>query len=844
MKIFRALLFLALVFPVAVSAQIEGGAKGVTVDYNNPRKYVIGGFKVSGIKYLSKDQILSLTGLRVGDEITVPSEELSDILSRIWAQRYFSDAGIYVDSLNSARDTCILGLHLQERPRVSRWSFKGIRSGEKSELHDRLSLKRGRELSDYIITSSTGIIKRYFKEKGFLKVGVKVIQKQDTVIHNAVRVTFVVDRGPKVKIKKITFSGVDSALVGISENKMVRSMKKTRDKRLMNFFKSKKFSEKDFPDDEKSLISVFNEAGYRDAKIVSDSMYYISDNRLRIDFKIDQGKKYYFRNITWTGNTIYSSQQLSQVLGIKRGDVYDVVTMEKRLYGDPKQQNMDIRKMYTDNGYLFFNIQPVESNIEKDSVDVEMRIYEGKPAVFSNIIINGNTITNEKIIRRALFTRPGYLFSQTDFERSVREISSMGHFDAENALSDKGYSIMPDQQNNTVDLAYNVVEKPDSQVQLSGGWGANTFVGSLGLSFNNFSIKRIFDKHAWRPVPLGDGQTFSIKFQTSGTYYTALTANFMEPWLTGKKPTSLSVSLYFTRQTSSYYYYQKSDEYMEVFGASVGLGNRLKWPDNYFVLYNELSWQTYKLKNWNYNFLFDTGLSNNISYRIALERNSTDQPVYPRTGSDMLISLQMTPPYSWFRSKNKDYDNMPDREKYRWIEYHKWTFKSALYTKIIGDLVLKTSADFGYLGYYNKDLGYSPFEGYQVGGDGMSGYNTYGSDIIGLRGYSNYSLTPIRGNAYVGHVYDKITIELRHPIIMQPQSTIFGLIFLEGGNCWEDIKDFNPFQVKRSAGVGLRVQLPVVGMLGIDWGYGFDPVPNERKDRGGSQIHFLIGQQF
>ena len=591
-------------------------------------------------------------------------------------------------------------------------------------------------------------------------------------------------------------------------------------------------------------MEVFAEAGYRDAKIVSDSISYTEDGKMVLDINISQGKRYYFRDITWTGNSIYTADQLNSVLMIGKGDIYDLVTMEKRLQGDPKQQHRDVKKMYTDNGYLFFNINPVELNIDGDSVDVEMRIHEGKPATFNNIIINGNTITSERVARRAVYTRPGYLFSQSDFERSIRELGSIGHFDPERFQSSEGYSILPNMNSNTVDIAYNVAEKPNSQLELSGGWGGNTFVGTMGVSFNNFSMRRAFEKGAWRPVPLGDGQTLSLRFQTNGTYYTALTASFIEPWLTGKKPTSLSLSLYYTRQTNSYYYYLNDDEYMEVYGFAASIGSRLKWPDDYFVLYHELSWQQYKLKDWDYNFLFSNGKSNNFSYKLTLNRNSTDQPIYPRAGSDFTFSLQLTPPYSLFRSKDTDYKNMPDTEKYKWIEYHKWTFKSATYTKIIGDFVLKTTADFGYLGYYNRDLGYSPFEGFQLGGDGMSGYNTYGSDIIGLRGYPNFSLTPVEGNAYAGRVYDKFNVELRHPVILQPQSTIYAMLFVEGGNCWSDIKDFNPFQIKRSAGVGLRVMLPIVGMLGIDWAYGFDPVPSENKARSGSQFHFMIGQQF
>lgn len=838
MKVFRILFVFAFLAPFIVNAQEK---EKVVVDYNQPKEYVIGGVKVEGITYLREAQIVSLTGLAKGYKIQVPGEQVSSAVRRIMMQRKFSDVALYIDSLSENKDTCFFVLKLQERPRVSRWLFTGMKNSEKSDLQERLKLRRGGEVSDYVIKSSTDIIKRYYSEKGFLKAEVDVKITNDTVIKNAVKVTFDVDRGPKVRMQRINLMGFDDQ---IKEGKLRKALKKTKDKRLRNFFNSKKFNEKEYEMEKEGLIDVFNEAGFRDAKIAKDSLYYITEDRLGLDIHFDQGNKYYFRDVTWTGNSIYSAEQLNSVLRVSKGDVYDVVNMEKRLQGDPKKQFMDVRRMYTDNGYLFFNVTPVELKIDGDSVDVEMRITEGKPATFNNIIINGNTITSEKIARRALYTRPGYLFSQSDFERSLRELASIGHFEAERAYSEAGYTLLPNQQNNTVDIAYNLAEKPNSQLELSGGWGGDTFVGTLGVSFNNFSVRRMFEKGAWRPVPLGDGQTLSIRFQTNGTYYTALSLSFMEPWLTGKKPTSLNFSAYYTRQTNSYYFYQKSDEYMEVAGIALGIGTRLKWPDDYFVLYNELSWQYYNLHNWNYNFLFSTGKSNNFSYKLSLNRNSTDQQIYPRSGSDMQFSVQLTPPYSLF-GKDKDYKNMTDQEKYKVIEYHKWTFKGTLYTKLIGDLVLKTSANFGYLGYYNRDLGYSPFEGFQLGGDGMSGYNTYGSEIIGLRGYPNYSLTPISedGN-YNGNVYDKFTVELRYPVILQPQSTIYALIFVEGGNCWADIKDFNPFQIKRSAGAGLRIMLPIVGMLGIDWGYGFDPVPTEGKAKGGSQFHFVIGQQF
>ena len=860
----RHIVFNLLLMLLAAPALAQNGGSGVIVDYNNPKKYIVGGVKVEGTNYFSPDQIRQITGLQEGMEITAPSEEMTSIVNRLWMQRYFEDVELAIDSLSASRDTAFLKVSIIERPRVSKWTFSGVKSGEQKELLDRLNLRRGGEFSEYVAKTATGIIERYYKEKGFHNVAVEVTTKRDSVIRSAIRVQFAVDRGEKVKIKTITFNGAEN----VKESKLVRSMKKTRDSRLQNFFSSKKFNEGEYGNDKRAMLSVFNEAGYRDARIVKDTMYYIEPGRLQIDFEIDEGKKYYFRDITWTGNAVYSSDMLNEVLKITKGDVYDVVTMEKRLFGGGKQSEYDVSKLYRDNGYLFFNIQPVELNIEGDSVDVEMRVVEGKPATLNNIVINGNDLTNERVIRRQIFTRPGYLFSQTDFERSIREIASMGQFDPE-AISDPatGYSIIPNQLNNTVDLIYNVTEKPSSQLELSGGWGGNTFVATVGVSFNNFSTRRFFDKSAWRPVPLGDAQNLSIRFQTNGTYYTSLSASFSEPWLFGKKPTSLNMSLYYTRQTMSNLYLNilNNEEYMEVYGFAAGIGKRLKWPDNYFVLYNQLSWQTYKLQDWQYNFLFNTGISHNLSYTLSLSRTSTDQQIYPRQGSDFSFSLQMTPPYSLLRKKDYgvlDVDGNPtiasswdkvnynlqtSQDRYKWIEYHKWSFKGSVFTKIVGDLVVMARAQFGYLGYYNRNWGYSPFEGFRVGGDGMSGYDTYGSEIISLRGYENYSLTPTAtssynttGNYYAGNVYDKFTVEMRYPVILQPQSTIYALLFMEGGNCWADIRDFNPFQIRRSAGVGVRVFLPMIGLLGVDWGYGFD----NHDGNGGSQFHFLIGQQF
>ena len=856
LKLFLPCLLLAA--PLLLRAQ----SQDFEVDYARPREFFVAGVTVEGNSVFSSDQIIQVSGLRKGVKVGVPSDDIADVISRLWAQRYFEDVSIAVDSLTAGRDSAYFKIIVRERPRVSRWDFTGVRSGEKKDLQERLNLRRGGEYSEYIASASSDIIKRFYAEKGFLNAEVTPEVVKDSVVKNAIRVTFKVDRKERVRIKTINFEGADGE---ISDWKLAKSMKKTKSNKIYNFFSSKKFSEKDYPDDKNGLISAFNEAGYRDARLVKDSIYYVEPGRLGIDLKVDRGRKYYFRNITWTGNSLYATDVLNSVLGIEKGDVYDVVTMEKRLFGGGKQTDYDVTKLYRDNGYLFINVTPVELTIQDDSVDVEIRIAEGKPATLNNIIINGNDLTSEKIVRRQVFTRPGYLYSQTDFERSIREIASLGQFDQEAIMDpNKGFSILPNSLNNTVDIVYNVTEKPSSQLELSGGWGARTFVATVGVSFNNFSTRRLFEKGAWRPVPLGDAQNLALRFQTNGTYYTAFTLSFTEPWLFGKKPTSLNLSTYYTRQTNSLLYYGilNNDKQIEIYGFSASLGNRLKWPDNYFILYNGLSWQSYRLRDWYSGyFIFDNGVAHNISYSLSLNRTSTDQNIYPRQGSEFSFNLSLTPPFSLLRKKDFDaegnvikrnswrevnYDRWPASDRYKWIEYHKWKFSGAVYTKLAGDLVLMTRAQFGYLGFYNRNWGYSPFEGFLVGGDGMSGYSTYGSEVVSMRGYMNYSLTPQLASAYnsagmswAGNLYDKFTVELRYPVILQPQSTIFVLAFAEGGNCWADIRNFNPFQIKRSAGIGARIFLPMVGLLGVDWGYGFDD-----KENGGSQFHFVIGQQF
>ena len=860
MKIGRILTLLALLLaPSLMRAQDSG----VEVDYTHPQKYYIAGISVEGNTYFADQQIISQTGLNPGMRVTVPGEEVSSAVRRLWLQRFFEDVSIELDSLNASRDSAWLKIRILERPRVSRWSFSGIKSSERKDIEERVSLRRGGEFSDYVEKTTTDIIKRYFAEKGFLLCEVKTEVQRDSVVKNAIRVNFDINKGEKVRIRDINFIGNEH----VKEFKLARAMKKTKSNKIYNFFHSKKFNEKEYLNDKKAALSAFNEAGYRDARLVRDSIYYVEPGKLGIDLVFEEGDRYYFRDVTWTGNSVYSSEVLDEVLGIGKGDVYDVVTMEKRLRGGGKQSDLDITKLYRDNGYLFFNITPVETNIQNDSVDVELRISEGKQATLNNIVINGNDLTNEKVVRRQIFTRPGYLFSQSDFERSIREIASLGQFDAEAIMDpNRGWSVIPNPMDNTVDIVYNVTEKPSSQLEVSGGWGGRTFVATVGVAFNNFSTSRMFEKGAWRPVPLGDAQNLAFRFQTNGTYYTALTASFTEPWLFGKKPTSLNLSAYYTRQTNSYLALNilNHDREMEVFGFSASLGTRLKWPDNYFVLYNGINWQTYKLTNWySGSFIFDDGMAHNINYSLNLIRNSADQQIYPRSGSEYSFSLQLTPPFSLFRKydfddngnkvpvasyKDVNYDNWAGRDRYKWIEYHKWKFSGTNYFRPFGnfDLVLMTRAQFGYLGYYNRNWGYSPFEGFLVGGDGMSGYYSYGTEVISLRGYENYSLTPrepskynTNGYAYAGNVYDKFTVELRYPVILQPSSTIYALAFVEGGNCWSDIRNFNPFQIKRSAGAGVRIFLPMIGLLGVDWGWGFDG-PEGSK----SQFHFVIGQQF
>lgn len=798
-------------------------AQKPTLSYSNPENYCIKGISVTGIKFLDPNVIITLTNLNVGDTISVPGEGITKAIKKLWDQGLFSDINITANKIEG--DDIYLEIQLLELPRISGLNITGVKKSDIKDLKELVNLRLGGQATENVLENSVRLLKKHYRDKGFLNTQVDIIQENDTLISNGVKVTFNIDKKSKVKIKEITFDGNNA----YSDSRLRRTMKKTK-RRDWNIFKGSKFIESDYDDDQQKLIEFYNEHGYRDAKILKDSIYVVSENRIGIHFFIDEGRQYFYRSIAWIGNTKLPDEALNEVLGIKKGDVYDKTLLEKRLFMDENS----ISTIYMDDGYLFFQLEPTEIRAENDSIDIEMRIYEGEQATVNRIIIVGNNKTHENVIRRELYSKPGDLFSKTNITRSIRELATMGHFDPEKL----DVKPIPNPADGTVDLKFIVEEKANDQLEVSGGWGGNMFVGTIGIRFSNFSIGRVFEKKAWRPVPTGDSQTLSLRAQTNGQQYRALSLTFVEPWLGGKKPTSFSISLYHTIQDRSRFFLTTTEQYMKVTGGAVGIGTRLKWPDDYFTLQNEVALQNYVLKGWD-GFLFKTGTSNNFSYKVTFGRNSVDQLIYPRRGSNISLSLQLTPPYSAL--SGKDYSNVTNPgDKYKWIEYHKWTARIQWYQAIIQNLVVYTNAQFGLLGFYNSDIGYSPFEGYSLGGDGMSGYNLYGRETIGLRGYTNQSLTPTFQGVQQGNVYNKYTVELRYPLSLQPQAAIYLLAFGEAGNSWYDLKSYKPFNIHRSFGVGARFFLPMIGMLGVDWGYGIDKVPGYDKAHKG-QFHFLIG---
>lgn len=789
------------------------------INYETPVEYEIGGISVSGIKYLDHNVVINLSGLAVGSKVTIPGEDISNSIKKLWQQGLFSNIKISITKV--IETTVFLDIYLQEKPRLLKFSFTGISKSEADDIREKVKLTKGNQVTDNVLITSKNIIRDFFIDKGFLFADVNVIQYDDSASVNNVILKFVIKKGNKIKINKVDIEG-NSLL---SDVKLKRYLKETKEKKWYRIFKTSKYVASNVKTDKQTLIEKYNAQGFRDAKIISDTISKFDDKTIDLKIKIEEGNKYYFRNITWAGNTKHNSAKLSAILGIKKGDVFDQNRLDTKLSID----ETSVSSLYLDNGYLFFQANPAEVLVENDSIDLEIRIYEGKQATIDKVTIVGNTRTNDHVVRREIRTKPGELFNRSDIIRTQRELAQLGYFDPEKL----NVTPTPNPEKGTVDLEYIVEEKPSDQIELSGGWGSNMLVGTLGLSFSNFSLKNIFKTETYSPLPSGDGQRLSIRAQSNGTYYQAYNMSFVEPWLGGKKPNSLSVSVYHTITNQGS---KDAPSSMKITGAAIGLGKRIKWPDDFFSIYNELSFQNYNLENYKYFSLFNNGTSNNLSFTTTLSRSSVDAPIYPRRGSTFTLSLQLTPPYSAFSSLSDSI--MPRLKEYKWIEYHKWTFKSSWFTNLAGKLVMNTKAEFGFLGLYSRKVGPSPFEGYDVGGDGLTGYNLYGRETIALRGYDNGSLTPGKG----GNIYSKYTLEMRYPLSLNPSATFYGLAFLEGGNCWNNFSQFNPFELKRAAGVGIRIFLPMFGLLGVDWGYGFDEVVKPGQNK--SQFHFIIGQQF
>ncbi len=820
------------------NAQVD---KVIGVDYRNPRPYEIAGITVSGDFSASVDNVISVSGLRIGQSIKVPSDDISGAIEKLYSNGLFEQVQISVTSVQG--NFIYLDIYLQDRPRLSKYSIKGISKSEADNIREKLNLVRGDVVSPHTIMSSKRIIRTHFVDKGFYNTTVDANQKTDSTSPNSITLDFVINRGKKLKIKEIVVDGNTQV-----EDKIIhRSMKNTKEKHIYRLFKASKFIPSEFDKDKASIMDKFKELGYRDATIVSDSIAFNDKKNLTLYLNVNEGNKYYFGDVDFVGNSKYSDKQLNEILHIKKGDIYNQKVLESNLYMN--MNGRDISSLYMDDGYLFFSVTPVEKRVDNDTIDIEIQIYEGKQATINKVTVVGNNRTNDYVIMREIRTKPGQLFSRSDIMRTQRELAQLRYFNNEKlAVNPK-----PNPADGTVDIEYVVEETSTDQLELSGGWGLGRLVGTLGVSFNNFSIRNIFNGESYRPLPTGDGQKLSIRAQSNGIYYQSYNMSFTEPWLGGKKPNALSFSVFHSVQTNGIS--RKLDgttnesgtllsrEAMQITGVSLGLGKRLKWPDDYFSLYTSLSYQHYSLDDYFSSYSFTSGNSNNLNLGIVLSRNSVFDPIYPTSGSEVALSITGTPPYSLFN--NKDYSLMEDSEKYKWLEYHKWKFNATWYTKLAGKLVFMTRTKFGLLGMYNTDIGLSPFERFYLGGDGLSGFALDGREIIGMRGYGNQMLTPRTGSAATigGTIYTKYTFELRYPISTNPMATIFLLSFMEAGNTWLKFSEFDPFEVKRSAGIGVRIYLPMFGLLGLDYGVGFDEIPGFQQPFQG-QFHFSINSSI
>ncbi|OFY49025.1 MAG: hypothetical protein A2W85_16350 [Bacteroidetes bacterium GWF2_41_31] len=854
-------------------AQISLGSDLSKINYEKPVEYIIGGVEVTGVEFLDKNVIIMLSEIEIGKRVKIPGDEITSAIRKLWDQGLFDNISITATSIKG--NNIFLSINLKERPRLAKFSFEGIRKTEADDIREKINLTRGDVVTDHLIIRTKNIIQKFYSEKGFLNSEVSVVEKSDKKNDNFVDLVITIKKNKKVKIKDINFFGNEA----LNDDAVKSSMKETKARGVfrpldslgpllvdmtgsslklkfgqagnqfidyfnqncrVNLFKGSKYIESNYHDDLQLIIAKYNKKGYRDAQIVFDTVYRVDNENLAIDITIEEGNKYYFRNITWVGNTVYPSAFLSAILGIQKGDVYNKELLETNLQYNPN--GFDVSSQYMDNGYLFFNAQPIETFVDNDSIDMEIRIFEGKQARINEVTVKGNLKTNDHVIIRELRTRPGQLFSRSDIIRTTRELANLGYFNAESITP----NINPNAAEGTVDIEYEVEETSADQIELSGGWGYGRIIGTIGLSFNNFSLNNFFKKDAWKPIPSGDGQKLALKFQTYGKDYLSWNVSFTEPWLGGKKPNALTVSYYHSIYSNGL---PKSDTLRSSFvinGVTVGIGKRLEWPDDFFTFYQGVNIQLYNLTNYSTIFYIGDGNGkfNNLSYEIILGRNSIDQPIYPRRGSDLSLGLELTPPYSAF--SNRDYSKMEENEKYKWIEYHKWKVKAYWYFEFMDKLVLASKFRFGYLGDYNSDLGVTPFERFYLGGDGLSGYNNFdGREVIGMRGYTNESITPFyyKDKNIGGTVFTRYSLELRYPLSLAPTSTIYALTFVEAGNSWLGSQGFDPFDIKRSAGVGIRVFLPMFGMLGLDWAYGFDPIPGI-PTANGSHFHFSLNQSL
>lgn len=833
--------FLLMSLPLAgisFQAQAQFGTNANTqrqkyaVDYSTPIEYEIGGINVVGAAFNDANALINVSGLKVGDKITIPGEQVSKAIRKLWNLGIVGDVNISVTEIEGNK--AYLQIELTERPKMSRYYFDGVSKANQTSLDEKLKLVKGRIVTDAMLKNAVNGIKKYYAEKGFKNVGVKVVKEKDPVLANAIVVRFQIDKGSKVKIEDLKFEGVEQ----VSETVLRRKMKKTKEQRFGRIFSPSKFIGSEYESDKKKVLEYYNEEGFRNAAIVRDTVYDVNPERVNIELEISEGKKFYYRDIEWTGNYKYTDEELARVLGIQKGDVYNPAELQKRLSFNPNGQ--DISALYMDDGYLFFNIKPVEVLVEGDSIDIEMRVFEGEQSYINKVIVNGNTKTNDHVIMREIRTLPGQKFSRNDLIRTTREIAAMGYFDPEQVNPEP----KPNMADGTVDIVYNLVEKPNDQIELSGGWGGfYGFVGTVGLVFNNFSLRNIPNFKAWKPLPSGDGQRLSVRVQANGRQYQNYSFSFTEPWLGGKKPTSLTVA--YNYSVNRLFSRNSQVGGLGIQSISTSLGRRLKWPDDYFTLSNSLSFMAYDLDNYATEGFgnYTTGKSYNFNFNTTLSRNSVDNPTYPRRGSNLSLSLTLTPPYSLFNKKDYSGEISPE-DRFKWVEYNKWMFDNAWYQQIVGNLVLATRLHFGMLLPYKNSKGLGPFERFILGGDGLTQFNfLLGTEVIGLRGYENRSIVPPESNGEGGVVYTKYVAELRYPVSLNPSATIYVQAFAEAGNTWGSLDEFNPFNVKRSAGVGARIFMPAFGMLGIDWAYGFDKIPGN-PNAGGSQFHFIIGQQL